>query len=82
MKVCGFTIVRNAEKYDYPIVESIKSVLDICDKFIVLVGNSDDNTIELLKSINSEKIELVNSVWDDSLRTGGKVLAVERLDVY
>lgn len=77
MKVCGFTIVRNAEKYDYPIVESIKSVLDICDKFIVLVGNSDDNTIELLKSINSEKIELVNSVWDDSLRTGGKVLAVE-----
>lgn len=77
MKVCGFTIIRNAEKYDYPVVESIKSILDICDKFIVLIGNSDDNTIELIKSIDSPKIELFDSVWNDDIRTGGHVLAVE-----
>jgi len=42
MKVSGFTFVRNAVKYDYPIVESISSILSVCDEFIVCVGNSDD----------------------------------------
>lgn len=77
MKVCGFTIIRNAIKYDYPVVEAIKSVLPLCDKFIVLVGNSEDDTEGLIKSINSDKIEIHHSVWDDSLREGGRVLAVE-----
>ncbi len=77
MKIYGFTFVRNAIKYDYPIIESINSILDICDKFIVLVGNSDDDTLELIKSIPSDKIEIYESVWDDSLREGGRVLAVE-----
>ena len=77
MKVCGFTIIRNAIKYDYPVVEAIQSVLTLCDKFIVLIGNSDDDTEALIKSINSDKIEIHYSVWDDTLREGGKVLAVE-----
>ncbi len=74
---CGFTIVRNAVKYDYPVIESIKSTLDLCDKFIVLIGEGEDNTEEQIKSINSPKIEIHHSQWDDSLREGGKVLAVE-----
>lgn len=77
MKVCGFTIIRNAIKYDYPAVEAISSILPICDKFIVLVGNSEDDTEGLIRSINSDKIEIHHSVWDDSLREGGRVLAVE-----
>lgn len=77
MKICGFTIIRNAIKYDYPAVEAISSILPICDKFIVLVGNSDDDTESLIRSINSDKIEIHHSVWDDSLREGGRVLAVE-----
>ena len=77
MKVCGFTIVRNAIKYDYPVVESIKSVLPICDLFVVAVGNSDDGTLELIKGIDKDKIKIVKTIWDDSLREGGQVLAVE-----
>ncbi len=77
MNVCGFTIVRNALKFDYPVVESIRSVLDICDHFIVAVGNSEDNTPELIRSIQSPKIQMIDTVWDDSLRKGGQVLAVE-----
>ncbi len=38
MKVCGFTIVRNAIKYGYPVVESIKSILPLCDQMVVAVG--------------------------------------------
>ena len=77
MKVCGFTIIRNAVKYDYPVVEAITSILPVCDKFIVLVGNSDDNTLELIQSIDSEKIIIQHSIWDDSLREGRRVLAIE-----
>lgn len=77
MKVCGFTIVRNAIKYGYPAIESITSILPLCDLFIVAVGQSDDNTRALIESINSPKIKIIDTVWDDSLREGGQVLAVE-----
>ena len=77
MKISGFTFVRNAIKYDYPLVEAITSILPLCDEFVVCLGNSDDETESLLNSIPSDKIKIVRSVWDDSLRKGGKVLAIE-----
>jgi hypothetical protein len=77
MKVAGFTFIRNAVKYDYPIIESITSLLPICDVFIIAVGNSDDGTLELIKSINDPKISIVETVWDDTKREGGSVLADE-----
>ena len=77
MKVAGFTFIRNAVKNDYPIVEAITSVLPLCDEFVVALGNSDDETAELVKGINSPKIKIINTVWDESLREGGTVFAQE-----
>jgi hypothetical protein len=77
MKVSGFTFIRNAVKYDYPIVEAIQSILPICDEFIVAVGNSDDDTLALIQKIDSKKIKVIQTVWDDSLRANGEVLAIE-----
>jgi glycosyltransferase involved in cell wall biosynthesis len=77
MKVSGFTFIRNAIKYDYPVVEAIRSVLPLCDEFVVAVGNSEDKTRELIEGIESDKIRIINTIWDDSLREGGRVLAVE-----
>ncbi len=77
MKVSGFTFIRNAIKYDYPVVEAIKSVLPLCNNFVVAVGQSEDDTLGLIKSIDPDKIEIVETVWDDSLREGGVVLAKE-----
>lgn len=77
MKLVGFTIVRNALKYDYPIVESILSILPIVDEYVVAVGNSEDETRKLIESIGSPKIKIVDTVWDDRLREGGRVLAEE-----
>ena len=77
MKVAGFTFIRNAIKYDYPIVEAITSILPICDEFIVAVGSSEDETEKLILSIGSPKIKIIHTIWDESLRDGGKVLAVE-----
>jgi|GEM_PF-25566 len=77
IKVSGFTIIRNAVKYDYPVVEAITSILPLCDEFIVAVGNSTDETLELVKSIGSPKIKIINTVWDDGLREGGRTFALE-----
>jgi hypothetical protein len=77
MKISGFTIARNAIKNDYPVVESICSILPVVDEMIVLVGNSEDNTEQLIRSIPSDKLRIYPSIWDDNLKKGGRVLAVE-----
>jgi len=77
VKVCGFTIVRNAIRYDYPVVESILSILPCVDEMLVSVGDSEDDTLQLIQSIPSDKIRIMQSKWDDSLREGGRVLAEE-----
>jgi hypothetical protein len=77
MKVAGFTFIRNAIKNDYPIVEAITSILPVCDEFVVALGNSEDETGKLIKGINSPKIRIIDTVWDDSLREGGAVFAAE-----
>ncbi len=77
MKVSGFSFIRNAIKYDYPIVEAIRSILPLCDECVVAVGNSDDGTRTLIESIDPGKIRIIDTVWDDSLREGGVVLAKE-----
>ncbi|XOV66739.1 MAG: glycosyltransferase family 2 protein [Fluviicola sp.] len=77
MKVTGFTFVRNAIIYDYPVVESIQSILPLCDEVVVAVGNSEDETLDLIRSIDPKKVRIIETVWDDSLREGGRVLAVE-----
>ena len=77
MFVSGFTFVRNAVKYDYPVVESIRSLLPLVDELVVCLGDSEDETSALIQAINDSKIRIITSIWDDSLREGGRVLAVE-----
>jgi glycosyltransferase involved in cell wall biosynthesis len=77
MFISGFTIIRNAVENDYPVVEAIRSILPVVDEMIVLVGDSTDQTEALIRAIGSDKIKIHHSVWDMSLRSGGRVLAVE-----
>jgi len=77
MKVTGFTFIKNGIALDYPIVEAIESILPICDDFIVAVGKSEDNTLQLIQSINSSKIKIIETIWDKEKRVGGRVLALE-----
>ncbi|MES2617173.1 MAG: glycosyltransferase family 2 protein [Bacteroidota bacterium] len=77
MYISGFTIARNVVKADYPIREAIYSILPLCDEVVVAVGKSEDTTLEYIKSFNEPKIRIIETIWDDTLREGGKVLAVE-----
>ena len=77
MKVSGFTFIRNAVRFDYPIVEAIRSIIPLCDEVVVAVGKSEDQTRELIQSIGSPKIRIIDTIWDESLRQGGTVLSSE-----
>ena len=79
MKVTGFTFIRNAIKFDFPVTEAIGSILPICDDFVVAVGNSDDNTRDLIGGISGGKIRIIDTVWDESpeMKKNGNVLASE-----
>lgn len=77
MKVSGFTICRNAVKFDFPVVEAIQSALPIVDEFIVNVGQSDDGTLELIRSIVSDKIRIVESYWDDRMKKDGLIYSYQ-----
>ncbi len=82
MKVVGFTFIRNAIKYDYPVEEALRSILPLCDEVIVNIGNSEDATEKLISHIDPAKIKIVHSVWDESLMEGGRVLAAETDKAY
>jgi hypothetical protein len=66
MKISGFTMSKNASKLYYPVKQAIRSVLPVVDEFIVALGDcdEDDHTREEIQSIQSDKIKIVDTVWD------------------
>ncbi len=77
MKISGFTIVRNAVKYYFPVKESILSILPIVDEFIVALGDSEDETEEVIRSIGSPKIKIFKRRWDERFFKKGEILRRE-----
>jgi glycosyltransferase involved in cell wall biosynthesis len=73
VKISGFTFVRNALLFGYPIYESIHSILPLCDELIIAAGQSDDDTVTYLKSLQNKKIKIIETEWDNSLRKGGLI---------
>jgi len=66
MQISGFTFIRNATKLYYPVKQSIMSVLPIVHEFVVAIGDcdKDDHTSEEIESIGSDKIKIIDTVWD------------------
>lgn len=74
-KISGFTFVRNAIKYDYPVIESLRSLSFYCDEVIVAVGKSEDQTLEIISNAGITNLKIIETVWDDSVRHSGAILA-------
>ena len=66
MTISGFTIAKNTVKLYYPIKQSIMSILPIVDEFVIALGDcdNDDHTREEIESIGSDKIKIMDTVWD------------------
>ncbi|MBF0224049.1 MAG: glycosyltransferase family 2 protein [Desulfobacterales bacterium] len=68
MKISGFSMAKNADKLYYPIKHVIECALPIVDEFVVAIGDCDsnDNTRKIVESISSDKIKIIDTVWDIS----------------
>lgn len=79
MTISGFTMVRNATRFYFPIKESILSILPIVDEFVVALGkgSDDDKTEEEILSINSPKIKIIHRVWDEKRFADGAIFKDE-----
>lgn len=66
MRVGAFIYVRNGIKLGYPFIESIRSILHYVHDIVVLVGDSDDGTREAVKAIHTNKLRIVDTVWDQA----------------
>ena len=75
MTISGFSFVRNGFTYDVPFLESIQSILPICDEFVVAVGDSTDSTVEAIEALNNPKIKIIHTIWDETKNQFGKIFA-------
>lgn len=75
MKISAFSYIRNGFKYNYPFLQSIQSILPICDEFVIVVGNSEDGTREAIEQLENPKIKIIDTIWDENLRSSGKIFA-------
>jgi glycosyltransferase involved in cell wall biosynthesis len=82
MKISGFSFVKNANLFAYPLLESVNSMLPLCDEVVIAVGKSDDDTLETLKSINSPKLKLIETVWNKNNNIDAKVYSEQTNIAY
>jgi len=77
MKISGFSFVRNGIKLYYPVIESILSILPICDEFVIAIGKSDpdDDTKERILALKEPKIKIIDTEWDPKLCKRGVINA-------
>ncbi|MBQ4280157.1 MAG: glycosyltransferase family 2 protein [Rikenellaceae bacterium] len=81
MRISGFTFIRNAVQFDFPIIECVRSALDLVDEFIVVAGNSEDATDELLARLDSPKVKIIRTTWDTGTYNVAGSIYAQQTDV-
>jgi hypothetical protein len=79
MKVSAFTFIKNGQILGYPFIQSIQSILPIVDEFVINVGRSEDETLELIQSLNNPKIRIIQSIWNDNMHDRGYVYGQQKM---
>ena len=79
MIVSAFTFIKNGQILGYPFIQSIQSILAIVDEFVINVGESEDDTLLMVKSIPSSKIRIIKSKWNDKMQERGFVYGQQKM---
>jgi len=66
MKLSAFTLIKNAIRLQYPIIESINSLLPNVDSYCINLGDSDDATDKLIFDNfgSNPKVKIFKSIWE------------------
>lgn len=79
MKISGFSFVRNGVKLYYPVKEMVLSILPLVDEFVIAVGKGDENdkTRDIIASIDSPKVKIIDTVWEEKYFKGGIINSIQ-----
>jgi hypothetical protein len=82
MRISGFTLIRNGTQFDYPYLESLRSLLPLVDELIINVGTGDDDTEKTIARFAVQegqgKVQWFQSRWpldDTEKKKGGQILS-------
>lgn len=79
MTISAFTFIKNGQILGYPFLQSIQSVLPIVDEFVINIGESEDDTLELIKNLKNPKIRIIESKWNDKMQDRGYVYGQQKM---
>ena len=49
------------------------------DEFIINVGESEDDTLDMIHSIKDKKVRIIESKWNDGMRDRGYVYGQQKM---
>jgi hypothetical protein len=79
MKISGFTFIRNGTWLGYPYIESLQSLLSLCDEVVVAVGAGQDDTLAQIAAIDDDKLRVIETTWNESMQDRGYVYAQQKM---
>lgn len=71
-QLAGTMFIRNGIQYDYCFIESIVSLLNLCDAVFVVDAGSNDGTLEMLRLIDHPKFNLIERSEEEWHKQKGK----------
>jgi len=77
--ISGFTFIRNGVELGFPFEASIRSLLPLVDEFVVVVGQSNDDTLARIHAIDSPKIRVIETIWNERMADRGFVYAQQKM---
>ena len=77
--ISGFTFIRNGTSLGFPFLESISSLLPLVDEFVISVGLGDDDTLQRIQALNTPKIRIIETVWNERMGDRGFVYAQQKM---
>jgi glycosyltransferase involved in cell wall biosynthesis len=77
--ISGFTFIRNGVELGFPFEASIRSLLPLVDEFVVVVGKSNDDTLDRIHAIESPKIRVIETIWNERMADRGFVYAQQKM---
>ena len=73
MKISAFTFLRNAQRLQFPVAESIRSALPLVNEFVIALGPCDDDTEARLRAIGDPKIRIIPTAWNENMDSSWRV---------
>lgn len=73
--VSGCTIIRSSIGFDYPLEESIRSLLPLVEEVVVVAHRGDALARETVRALDDSRVTIVETDWDDGPSGEGRVLA-------